>query len=114
MIDSISKDIDEEPQCMDWKSMIDSFSSYEIRFIAALEPNWGYVNRKTQLLTQENSTIYAPDSFFQSGVWKNYFFFYSRAPFYHEFKVFHEQIRERTSSGDSFRLDMVTLVSLNT
>ena len=67
MIDSISKDIDEEPQCMDWKSMIDSFSSYEIRFIAALEPNFRYVNRKAQSLTQENSTIYVPDSFFQGG-----------------------------------------------
>ena len=67
MIDTISKDIDEETQCIDWKSMIDSFNSYEIRFIAALEPNFRYVNRKTQLLTQENNTIYAPDSFFQGS-----------------------------------------------
>ena len=62
-----------------------------------------------QLLTQENSTIYAPDNFFQGGVWKSCFPFYTRAPFQHEFKVFHEQIRERASSDDSFRLDMVTL-----
>ena len=47
--------------------MIDSFGSYEIRFIAALEPNFRYVNRKAQSLTQENSTIYVPDSFFQGG-----------------------------------------------
>ena len=67
MIDTISKDIDEETQCIDWNSMIDSFSSYEIKFIAALEPNFRYVNRKTQLQTQENSTIYAPGSFFQGG-----------------------------------------------
>ena len=85
MIDTISKDIDEETQCIDWNSMIDSFSSYEIRFIAALEPNFRYVNSKTRLLTQENNTIYAPDSFFQGGVWKNCFPFYTRAPFYHEF-----------------------------
>ena len=67
MIDTISKDIDEETQCIDWKSMIDSFNSYEIRFIAALEPNFRYVNRNAQLLTQENNTIYAPDSFFQGS-----------------------------------------------
>ena len=67
MIDSISKDIDEETQCIVWKSMIDRFSSYEIRFIAALEPNFRYVNCETRLLTQENNTIYAPDSFFQGG-----------------------------------------------
>ena len=67
IIDTFSKDIDEETQCIVWKSMIDRFSSYEIRFIAALEPNFWYVNCETRLLTQENNTIYAPDSFFQGG-----------------------------------------------
>ena len=109
MIDTTSKDIDEETQYTNWKSMIDSFDSYEIRFIAAVEPNFRYVNSKTRLLTQENNTIYAPDSFFQGGVWKSCFPFYTRAPFQHVFKVFHEQIRERASSGDSFRLYMVNI-----
>ena len=61
IIDTTGKDIDEETQYTNWKSMIDSFSSYEIRFIAAVEPNFRYVNSKTRLLTQENNTIYAPE-----------------------------------------------------
>ena len=36
MIVTTSKDIDEESHCTNWKSMIDNFSSYKIRFIAAL------------------------------------------------------------------------------
>ena len=83
LIDTTSTDIDEETQCKNWKSMLDNFSSYEIRFIAALEPNTDMPIVKYVYL--RNSTIYAPDSFFQSGVWKNCFPFYTIAPFHHEF-----------------------------
>ena len=47
IIDTTSKDIDEETQRKNWTSIIDNFSSYEIRFIPALEPNFRYVNGKT-------------------------------------------------------------------
>ena len=72
LIDTTSTDIDEETQCKNWKSMLDNFSSYEIRFIAALEPNTDMPIVKYVYL--RNSTIYAPDSFFK--VVKEKFFRY--------------------------------------
>ena len=77
IIDTSCKDSQEETPYTNWNLWY-SFSSYEIRFIAALEQNFRYVNRKTRLLVQGNSTIYAPVNFFQGGSWRNCFPFYSR------------------------------------
>lgn len=97
IIDTTSKDIDEETQCKNWKSMLDNFSSYEIRFIAALEPNMStgkhnYWHKKTvpfMHLIVSFKVEYG--KIVSLSIQEHHFIM--------NLKFFHEQITERIASG---------------